>query len=235
MLSSGLVASPSDLHFDVLHTLEGKAFTNATITRVTAAYAIVDFDGGGIKIALTNLPEGIRNQVGFDSQRAQEEINADKQKKKDTEQKRMAAISDQEEAEKDRSLRWIDGKLVHLYAFDSMPGYTIAQVLSNGVLAEFHYSAAASKSGFLTENQRSGAYAGPGEVARPASIGNDKTIFIRCPTNGLVDGQAWDGYCFRTGTYSYKRSDGTTATLEKYDTGLSYSTKTDVIHRAIKD
>jgi hypothetical protein len=53
--------------FKTLETLDGQVFTNAEITKIIAAYAVVGFDGGGKMVALTNLPAWLQKKYHFDA------------------------------------------------------------------------------------------------------------------------------------------------------------------------
>jgi hypothetical protein len=72
----------TERHFDVLHTLDGRAFTNAVVSSSTPAYLIVLHDGGGQKVYFTNLDDKIRAQYGYDADKAEAFASKDAEKKK---------------------------------------------------------------------------------------------------------------------------------------------------------
>jgi hypothetical protein len=73
LFSAGIASGQTnDAHFDVLRTLDGRSFKNATITRTTAAYAVVDFDGGGANVAFTNLPPDLQTRYHYDPAAAEQ-------------------------------------------------------------------------------------------------------------------------------------------------------------------
>jgi hypothetical protein len=53
--------------------------------------------------------------------------------------------------------------------------------------------------------------------------------FIHCPTGNIAEGQDWRGLAYAAGIYS----DGN-RTLEKYDTGVSAVTQSDVVLQEAK-
>jgi hypothetical protein len=207
-LTAGLVgAQTNQVHFDILRTLDGESFTNATITSTTAAYAIVMFDGGGKRVAFTNLAANIQQAFGFDPVRAQSEIALENRRRQESQQRQAvgmnAAMRAQQESARDRLFRRVDDRLVPISEFTNNMRVVVAQVLTNGILGRFK----------TFEWDRT-------------STGDDPfytyTVFIRCPTRGIVEGQQWQGFCCRDGTYTYRAVFGRDATVAKFDTGLSY-------------
>jgi hypothetical protein len=79
-------------NFDVL-ICKNASYTNATITRTTPAYAVVSYDGGLVKVAMTNLPDALQKQFGYDPVKAAAILDAEKQK-------RLADIKAQAERQK---------------------------------------------------------------------------------------------------------------------------------------
>src|ERR1700690_260153 len=67
----------TNLTFDVLTTAK-ENYTNATITRVTPTYVVVDFDGGIAKVALHNLSLDIQKRLGYDPAKAAQFAAAEK-------------------------------------------------------------------------------------------------------------------------------------------------------------
>lgn len=60
---------------------KNESFTNARISSVTAAYAIVFYDGGGKKVPLGDLPEDLQARYGYDPAKADALLAAEKEKK----------------------------------------------------------------------------------------------------------------------------------------------------------
>ena len=56
-------------NFDVL-VCRNASYTNASIIRTTPAYAVVSFEGGLAKVAMTNLPDTLQKQFGYDPEKA---------------------------------------------------------------------------------------------------------------------------------------------------------------------
>ncbi|MFZ0826669.1 MAG: hypothetical protein WAO02_04525 [Verrucomicrobiia bacterium] len=50
--------------------VSGQFYTNAQITRVTPAYAVVIYDGGIVQVALSNLPAAYQEKYGYDPEQA---------------------------------------------------------------------------------------------------------------------------------------------------------------------
>ena len=61
--------------FPVLE-IRGHFYTNALFTRVTPGDAIMEFDGGGIRVKLADLPQGLQKQFGYDPEKAQQYLAA---------------------------------------------------------------------------------------------------------------------------------------------------------------
>ena len=59
---------------------EGQFFTNAQITHVTPAYAVVSYDGGIVQLALSNLPASYQEKYGYDPGKAARYLADEKQK-----------------------------------------------------------------------------------------------------------------------------------------------------------
>jgi hypothetical protein len=74
-------ANTNEISLDVLLTAQGN-FTNATIIRHNPAYAMVDYPGGIVKVADSNLPPDLQNQFGYSPSNAAAFLNAEKEKKK---------------------------------------------------------------------------------------------------------------------------------------------------------
>ncbi len=76
-----LVRASADTNTFAVLECKGQTFTNARISSVTAAYAIVFFDGGGKKVPLSDLPPFLQERYGYDPAKAEQSIAAEKQKK----------------------------------------------------------------------------------------------------------------------------------------------------------
>jgi hypothetical protein len=57
-------------NFPVLNTLDGRSFTNVTVSSATPAYIIALYDGGGTKLYFTNLEPSVRDMFHFDPEKA---------------------------------------------------------------------------------------------------------------------------------------------------------------------
>jgi hypothetical protein len=225
---SGGVFGQADDVYPVLKTRDGNSYTNARISSVTAAYATVWYgNGDGARIPLSEMPEAVQQKYGYDPAKADAEIAAHRE-----------TVKAQEEARKDRLLRFVDGQPVAIANFTNLRG-KVAQVLPDGILfvpnriIVKHVAPIRPK---LNDNQRVGIGYVPPAVAteEKTEVPGDQTVFVKCPTKGIVDGQEWDALCYLSGTYSNPKTDGTKATIQKYDTGLSYLTKSDAILRQPK-
>ena len=59
---------------------EGQFYTNAQITLVTPAYAVVSYDDGIVQLALSNLPASYKEKYGYDPDKAAKYLADEKQK-----------------------------------------------------------------------------------------------------------------------------------------------------------
>jgi hypothetical protein len=229
MLAAGLAAGQTnEVHFDVLRTLDGQTISNATVKPMSAAYVIVFFDAGGAKIALTNLPADVQKQFGFDPAKAQAELDLQARQKQEAKDRWEAQMKASQDAERDRLFRIVDDRLVPVASFSSLHGH-VSKVMANGVIMLLYERMAQNHrySGVVTANQSVGAYGGAGGGGVYTTYSDelgDKSVFVKCPVRGIAEGQDWRGLCLHTGTYS---NDG--QVLEKYDTGVSSVTKSDVV------
>jgi hypothetical protein len=66
----------------------GQLYTNARITSVTPAHAVVSYDGGIVQLALSNLPAAYQKKYGYDPDKAARYLADEKQKL----QERRAAL-----------------------------------------------------------------------------------------------------------------------------------------------
>ena len=66
------------VHFDVL-VAGGRSYTNATIIRTTPAEAIVNFNQGIARVALSNLPVSYQEKFGYDPAEAARYLDGEKQ------------------------------------------------------------------------------------------------------------------------------------------------------------
>ena len=234
MLAAGLAAAQTnEIHCDVLHTLDGEALTNATVKRMNAIFAIVLFDGGGKKIAFTNLSGDIQKRFGFDPVKAQAELDLQARQKQEAKDKLAAQVKARWDAQNDMLFRIVDDKVFATSLFQHLHG-RVSQVLTNGIVLQLYERIEQRHrySSHLTENESMGIgyLAGPaGSYTTYSDVLRDKMVFIKCPFHGLAEGQDWSGLCLRTGTFSLLEADGNRRVLEKYDTGVSSVTKSDAV------
>ena len=64
LVAESASANTNEIHLDVLLTGQGN-FTNASIIRHNPAYAVVDYPGGIINVADSNLPPDLQKQFGY--------------------------------------------------------------------------------------------------------------------------------------------------------------------------
>jgi len=109
-LSLGRAADDTNT-FAVLEC-KNESFTNARISSVTQAYAIIFYDGGGKKVPLSELPKSLQQRYGYDPDKAAQFMAAEKEKKEAAAQafaQQMAmARSTQGERQKVRVLKVMD-------------------------------------------------------------------------------------------------------------------------------
>jgi hypothetical protein len=218
-------------YYDVLHTLDGRSITNTTLKRMNAVFAIADYDGGGERIAFTNLPPEIQKQFGFDPAKAQEELDLARKKKEEAAQHQGELAQAQQESQQntvlDKTLRWVDESAVPITDFRLRYG-RISLVLTNGILLIPYVSERVAGHAPVTANQSAGAYIGPGGGGGTVEKLGNKKVFIKCPIRGIQAGAEWKGLCYRNGTFTLIANQAGTP-YEKYDCGLSYLTKSDVV------
>lgn len=98
MLLGGSLRAQTNLSFDVLSTRQGD-FTNATIIRTTADYALVMHPGGLTRVALSNLPSVLQDKFHCDPNQGAAQVDAAKKKAEESrrarveQQKRLAALA----------------------------------------------------------------------------------------------------------------------------------------------
>jgi hypothetical protein len=205
---------------------DGTVYTNAEISSVTAAYAIVFYgDSSGVKVPLSKMPLSIQRQYNYDDAKATAEIDAAATKKQAAEQARQKALTVQQDAIKDQMFRYVDGDAVSISQFKQIHGQ-ITQVIQNGVILDI-YTQKSFPSAPVNYSQSISA--APTLPAASRWVPTGRMAFIQCPTAGLSDGQEWQGYCFNKGIFKYDTVNGSVATVLKYETGLSYLTKSDAV------
>jgi len=182
-------------YFNVLNTLDGQSFTNATITSVTPAYAIVMYDGGGTRVALTNLPSRIQKQYHYDPASASAEMGLIEKKKLALKEAQLAAFKALQESEKDKLFRIVNGEVVSKSKFVSAWGY-IYKVLPDGIICG-PSQRRSSNSGYQASESQSIGFSYIIPASSTESLPGNKHIFIHCPIAGLAVGQSWGGYCYR--------------------------------------
>jgi hypothetical protein len=77
-----LVQAADDTNTFAVLECKNESFTNARISSVTAAYAIIFYDGGGKKVPLSDLPQFLQERYGYDANKAAQ-LLADEKKKKE--------------------------------------------------------------------------------------------------------------------------------------------------------
>jgi hypothetical protein len=65
LLAAGSLGAQTNEIFPVLST-DGQSYTNARITHMTPASALIECDGGSVQIALSNLPPALQRKFGYD-------------------------------------------------------------------------------------------------------------------------------------------------------------------------
>jgi hypothetical protein len=76
-----LFAADSDTNTFPVLTIKGHSYTNARISSVSAAYAIVIFDGGGKRVPLADLPEGLQKRYGYEPAKAATFVEIENEKR----------------------------------------------------------------------------------------------------------------------------------------------------------
>src|SRR5208282_2089554 len=84
---SALAGATNEIHVDALPA-GGRIYTNATITRVTPAYAVVSCQDGIVQIPMSNMPAAYQTQFGYTPEKAAQFLEEQKQ----LQQKRRAAF-----------------------------------------------------------------------------------------------------------------------------------------------
>ena len=65
LLAAGSLGAQTNEIFPVL-SADGQSYTNARITHMTPASALIECDGGSVQIALSNLPPALQRKFGYD-------------------------------------------------------------------------------------------------------------------------------------------------------------------------
>ena len=84
---SALAGATNEIHVDALPA-GGRIYSNATITRVTPAYAVVSCQDGIVQIPMSNMPAAYQTQFGYTPEKAAQFLEEQKQ----IQQKRRAAF-----------------------------------------------------------------------------------------------------------------------------------------------
>jgi hypothetical protein len=82
-------------------TIQGQTYTNACISTVTPAYAVILYDGGGRLFALSNLPPFLQKRFGYDPAKAEQYLAAEAVKRQEGLARIAAAVAQAEAAEGD--------------------------------------------------------------------------------------------------------------------------------------
>jgi hypothetical protein len=80
-------------NFDVL-VCKNASYTNASIVRTKQAYVVVSYEDGYTRVAMTNLPDALQKQFGYDPDKAAAALAAEEKHRLDVnaEQKNMASL-----------------------------------------------------------------------------------------------------------------------------------------------
>lgn len=113
----------------------GKIYTNATITRVTPAYAVVNYQEGMVQIPMSDMPAAYQTQFGYTPEKAAQFLEDEKQIQK---QRRAAVLARQAalqaQAGPNRSIRITaidDDPAFGGYAFCSVDGINGGMLVEN--------------------------------------------------------------------------------------------------------
>jgi hypothetical protein len=69
LLAAGSLGAQTNEIFPVL-SAGGQLYTNACITHTTPVSAVIEYDGGSVQIALSNLPPALQRKFGYDPAKA---------------------------------------------------------------------------------------------------------------------------------------------------------------------
>jgi hypothetical protein len=94
----------------------GRFYTNATITRVTPAYAVVSYQEGMVQIPMSNMPAAYQTEFGYTPEAAAQFLDEEKQMQK----KRRAAVLAQQAA---LQARMGTNRPVRITAIDDNPSF----------------------------------------------------------------------------------------------------------------
>ena len=93
---SASAGSTNEMHMNVLPA-GGKTYTNAIITRANAAYAVVSYQEGMVRIPMSNLPAAYQAQFGYTPERAAQFLSEENRIQK--EGRRASALARQAAAQ----------------------------------------------------------------------------------------------------------------------------------------
>ena len=89
-LASVHAAAADDTNSFPLLSIQGQTYTNAYVSKVTPAYAVILYDGGGKKFPMSNLPPFLQRRFDYDPDKA-EQFQADEASKHQAARARAAA------------------------------------------------------------------------------------------------------------------------------------------------
>jgi hypothetical protein len=78
LLSAASLGAQTNETFPIL-SADGQLYTNASITHTTPASAVIEYDGGSVQIALSNLPPALQRKFGYDPANAAQYLADKKQ------------------------------------------------------------------------------------------------------------------------------------------------------------
>ena len=213
-------AQTTNFHSDYFRTFDGQSFTNADVRKLNAVFALVSFDAGGAKVALTNLPSEIREALGFNPEAANQFLGQQRSRSVAIVESQRRARHAAMEARKERTMRYVGTQLVDIDDFQTINA-KIELVLTNGIICRPLIKKVLPP--VLPPSYMQSIGASP-IIGHPAEheVEVDKIIFILCPSFGLAEGQRWTGTAVPCGTFTYRSSFEAESTLEQYDVGRPY-------------
>lgn len=93
-IATSLFAQTATNFFPTL-TFNGETHSNCTISSVTTSHAIILWSGSGKKVKLSDLPESIQKQYGYDSKNAEQNAAAEEKSRAET----LSKIQAQQQAQ----------------------------------------------------------------------------------------------------------------------------------------
>lgn len=200
--------------FEVLQTKDGKEFKGVTVTSILPSEIRIMHESGAATVTFVNLPEAIKQQLGFDPKAA--------------EAHRKEIAREELNSEVDRFRKeWIKENTLASVC-------TIRQVVSGGILIERGLVSDGSREKTTRTKRvavgKATALDGknPGTVYRTSTEDEWGTktwtipfSFVKCDTTNLVDGGSWSGSIISTEPYSYSTVLGASKTVPGYTSDIA--------------